>query len=98
MYSTTSSTCVQLASLLSRTPSDAEIDKPLAQSASKPASRATRADSPLWASIMKLTWRGSSIARRRVVRRSAWSSVIEEFVDVCDDGVEIRWQERADRR
>src|SRR5262245_6861812 len=54
MNSTMSSTWVQLASLLSRTPSEAEIDSPLAQTPGNPASSAIRALRPLWASMRKL--------------------------------------------
>src|SRR4051812_4488865 len=50
MNSTTSITWVQLASLLSRTPSCAEMVRPLPQIAEKPASSAIFADSPLCAS------------------------------------------------
>jgi hypothetical protein len=66
MYSRTSSTCVQLASLESRTPSDAEIDRPLAQIAPKPASSTILALRPLWASIRKpipgpqISWRSAA--------------------------------------
>src|SRR4051812_32888854 len=51
MNSSTSRNCVQEASLLSRTPSDAEIDSPDAQMPWKPASSTIFADRPLWASI-----------------------------------------------
>ena len=53
MNSSTSSTCVQLASLLSRTPSAAEIESPLPQMPLKPASSAILALRPLCASIRK---------------------------------------------
>ena len=51
MNSTTSSTWVQLASLLSRTPIAAEIERPLPHRPRKPASSAMRAERPLCASI-----------------------------------------------
>ena len=51
MNSSTSSTCVQDASLLSRNPSEAEIDRPDAQMPANPASSTILADSPLCASI-----------------------------------------------
>src|SRR6185312_5246237 len=97
MYSTTSSTWVQLASLLSRTPSDAEIDRPLAQRPSKPASAAMRAERPLWASIMKSSFRGSSMARRRAVRLASVLGIgVLRFVqdgkilfDLRDEVVEV---------
>ena len=44
-------TCVQEASLLSRTPREAEMDRPLPQIPLKPASWTIRALRPLWASI-----------------------------------------------
>lgn len=50
MYSTASTICVQLASLLSRTPSAAEMDRPLAQMPWKPASATILADSPFYGS------------------------------------------------
>ncbi len=50
MNSMTSRTWVQLASLLSRTPSCAEIERPLPQIPLKPASSTIRAERPLWAS------------------------------------------------
>src|SRR5262249_47297623 len=53
MNSSTSSTCVQDASLLSRRPRLAETDKPDAQMPGNPASSAIFADSPLCASIRK---------------------------------------------
>src|SRR5918993_2681045 len=51
MNSSTSRNCVQDASLLSRTPSEAEIDRPDAQMPWKPVSSTIFADRPLWASI-----------------------------------------------
>src|SRR6202034_1588905 len=51
MNSSISTTCVQLASLLSRTPNCAEIDSPDAQIPLNPASRTMRADRPLCASM-----------------------------------------------
>ena len=50
MNSSISRTCVQLASLLSRTPNCADIARPLAQIPAKPASSAILALRPLWAS------------------------------------------------
>ena len=68
MNSTTSSTCVQLASLLSRTPSAAEIDSPLAQMPGKPASSTIRALRPLWASSRHSTCGDARSCRKAVVR------------------------------
>src|SRR3954470_10113217 len=51
MNSSTSRNWVHDASLLSRTPRDAEIDRPDAQMPWKPASSTIFADRPLWASI-----------------------------------------------
>jgi hypothetical protein len=51
MNSSTSITCVHDASLLSRTPSAAEIDRPDAQIPLNPDSSAIFAESPSWASI-----------------------------------------------
>jgi len=49
--SSTSNTCVHEASLLSLTPSAAEMESPLPHIPLKPASSAIFADNPLWASI-----------------------------------------------
>jgi hypothetical protein len=68
MNSSTSTTWVQLASLLSRTPSCAEIDRPEAQIPLKPASRTMRADRPLWASIRNSSWSLNSIWRNFALR------------------------------
>src|SRR5262245_58264716 len=54
MNSSTSSTCVHDASLLSRRPRLAEIDRPDAQMPGNPASSTIFADRPLWASIRKV--------------------------------------------
>jgi hypothetical protein len=62
MNSTTSRTCVQLASLASRTPSDVAIERPLAQIPPKPASSTIFAERPLWASIRK---ESSALSTRR---------------------------------
>ncbi len=51
--SSTSKTCVQEASLLSRTPRAAEMERPLPQIPLKPASSTIFADNPLCASIRK---------------------------------------------
>src|SRR4051812_8822423 len=67
MNSTTSMTCVQLASLLSRTPNCAEIVRPLPQIARKPASSAIRAERPLWASQMNVSSADESSSLNRVV-------------------------------
>src|SRR3954447_18043243 len=69
MNSTTSSTCVQLASLLSRTPSAAEMESPLAQMPRKPASSTIRALNPLCASIKNSSRGERSISRNCVVFR-----------------------------
>jgi hypothetical protein len=63
MNSSVSTTCVQLSSLLSRTPNCADSANPLAQIALHPDSSTMRADSPLWAS--SITSRvGDSSSRR----------------------------------
>src|SRR6478609_5998381 len=96
MYSATSTTCVQLASLLSRTPSDAEIESPLAQMALKPASSAMRADRPLCASMMKSSCAGSSRARSCWALDGAESAGMEEFFDGRDERGEVGGRERTD--
>src|SRR4051812_34079059 len=68
MNSTVSRTCVQDASLASRTPSVAAIDSPPAQMASKPASCAIRALSALCASIRNARPGDSMMWRRRADR------------------------------
>src|SRR6266850_4633239 len=65
MKATWSTTWVQLSSLLSRTPKEADKVSPLAQIPSKPASSKMRAESPSWASIMKAM-------SGRVTRRRSW--------------------------
>ena len=70
MYSRTSITWVHDASLESRRPRLAEMDRPEAQIPRKPASSATLAERPLCASMRKLR-SGEAIRRRSaVVRRS----------------------------
>jgi hypothetical protein len=54
MNSAISTTCVQLASLQSRRPRLAAMERPLAQIPSKPASSTILALRPLWASMRKL--------------------------------------------
>src|ERR1700723_3238868 len=68
MNSSISTTCVQLASLLSRTPNCAEIDSPDAQMPLKPASRTMRADRPLWASMRNSSSALCSIWRSLALR------------------------------
>ena len=53
MKATWSVTCDHESSLLSLTPKAAEIESPLPQIPSNPASSAIRAESPLWASMRK---------------------------------------------
>ena len=65
MNSSTSSTWVQEASLLSRTPSAAETDSPEAQIALKPASSTTLAERPSCAPIRKVSSGDSSSRRKR---------------------------------
>ena len=71
MNSSISSTWVQEASLLSRTPSAADIERPEAQMPSKPASSTIFAESPLCASMMK----ASSGERSRPRSRAAFEGV-----------------------
>src|SRR3984885_2686840 len=71
MNSSISTTCVQLASLLSRTPNCAEIDSPDAQMPLKPASRTMRADRPLCASIRNSSSGLCSIVRSFSLRVTA---------------------------
>src|SRR6266702_5896907 len=68
MNSSVSTTCVQLASLLSRTPYCAEIARPEPQMPLKPASRAMRAEMPLCASIRNSSSLLVSIWRSRALR------------------------------
>jgi hypothetical protein len=70
MNSSTSRIWVHDASLLSRTPSAAEIDNPDAQMPSNPASCTIFEESPLWASIKKLSSELSSKPRKRVLLRT----------------------------
>src|SRR5213080_4208008 len=67
MKSKISSAWVQLASLQSRTPSAADIDKPLAQIPAKPASSTIFALRPLCASIKKSNCGRSMSCRKSVV-------------------------------
>ena len=71
MNSKTSSTWVQDASLLSRRPSVAEMDRPDAQTPANPASSTTLADKPLWASMMKASSGWCSRVRSRAGRLGA---------------------------
>src|SRR5689334_23217409 len=68
MNSSTSRTWVQDASLLSRTPSAADIERPDAQIPAKPASSTIFAESPLWASMRKLS-PGERSSRRSAAKR-----------------------------
>src|SRR5271154_4458117 len=68
MNSSWSTTCVQLASLLSRTPNCAEIDNPEAQIPLKPASRTMRADNPLCASMRNSNSALCSMCRNLLLR------------------------------
>jgi hypothetical protein len=61
MNSAVSSTCVHDASLLSRTPSAADTDNPLAQIPLKPASSTIFALIPLWPSMMNSNFREFSM-------------------------------------
>src|SRR5689334_13771324 len=70
MYSRTSSTWVQDASLLSRRPSAAEIVRPEAQMPRNPASCTTFAERPSCASMRKDSV-GDMISRRRAAGRGA---------------------------
>eukprot|EP01043_Picozoa_sp_COSAG02_P101915 COSAG02_NODE_37943_length_435_cov_1.044643_1_plen_80_part_10 len=70
MYSTASTICVQLASLLSRTPSAAEMDRPLAQMPWKPASSTILAESPFCAAAFRREIVLHTGCRMRCVR--AW--------------------------
>ena len=65
MNSSISRTWVQEASLLSRTPSAADIERPEAQMPSNPASSTIFPDSPLCASMMKERAGACSRPRRR---------------------------------
>ena len=65
MNSSTSSTWVHEASLLSLTPRAAETVRPDAQIAGKPASSTIFADSPSWASMRKVSSGDSSRERNR---------------------------------
>ena len=67
MNSSISRTWVQEASLLSRTPSAADIERPEAQMPSNPASSTIFAESPLCASMMK----ERAGARSRALSRAA---------------------------
>src|SRR5262245_47142164 len=74
MNSSTSRTCVQEASLLSRTPSAAETVRPEAQTPGKPASSTIFAERPSWASMRNV----SSGARSRVRNRAAFDAGARE--------------------
>src|SRR5213592_1900687 len=77
MKATWSTTCDQDSSLLSRTPNDAEIVRPLPQMPSKPASSTMRAERPLCASIRKAI-SGRVISRlSTVVGRSLGLSILQ---------------------
>ncbi len=67
MNSSTSSTWVQDASLLSRTPSAADMDRPDAQMPLKPASSTILEEMPSWASMMNASSSESSISRSCLV-------------------------------
>src|ERR1700722_5481670 len=71
MNSSMSTICVQLASLLSRTPNCADIASPEAQIPLKPASRTRRAERPLCASMRNSSRGLVSISRRRALRVAA---------------------------
>gem|GEM_PF-5446668 len=90
IYSAISSICVQLASLLSRTPSEAEIARPLAQMALNPASSAIRAERPLCASSIKSNRLGSSKARNCFVLDIKVLTGMEKSPSLSDEPRKIR--------
>src|SRR6185436_18638100 len=95
MKATWSTTWVQLSSLLSRTPNEAETVRPLAQMASKPVSSTIRAESPSWASMRKAI--SGRVNRRRrwlVVRMSGQAHL---SLDGAGQGTERRLQLGDDR-
>ena len=70
MNSSTSRTCVQEASLLSRTPSAADTVRPDAQMPGKPASSTIFAERPSWASMRNVR----SGARSEALNRAAFEA------------------------
>ena len=82
MNSSISSTWVQEASLLSRTPSAADMDRPDAQMPLKPASSTIFADMPSWASMRNSTSGDCSMARNFAVLLSGPGFEIGSDLDI----------------
>src|SRR5258706_16189650 len=87
MNSSRSSACVQDASLLSRRPRLAEIDRPDAQMPGKPASSTIFAERPLCASIRKLK-EGEQIAARKA------ANLLGRTMSARELGASSVWGER----